>query len=95
MIVIGGEGGAALTANGATSARHVDSHSVTVWNHAAANSAIATKTAKPVGTSVVGQRLVNTTVGYVSSTRSLQSPVSAQRLANVDFGERITTYLSR
>ena len=40
--------------------------------------------------------LVRTAVDRVSTTRSLQPPVVAtQRLANVDFGERITTYLSR
>ena len=44
----------------------------------------------------MGQRLVTTTTaGYVSAARSLQSPISAQRLANVDFGERIATYPSR
>jgi hypothetical protein len=53
-----GVGAGAFTVRGATKAA---SHSVMVWNHAAAaNSAIATKTAKPLGTSVVGQRLVTT-----------------------------------
>jgi len=49
----------------------------------------------PIAPAMRGWLMHTTSAGHVSTTRSLQSPViAAQRLANVDFGERISPYLS-